>query len=95
MNVTTTLSLSQESLSAQHGVSDDAQVIRERFRAIVDDLGKLMSIGREYRAAEEDLRLAFHEASVDNWDGYGALRADVRSKQLARRLLQQLPQRRL
>lgn len=68
------------------GVSEDARTLRERAVNALD-FDNSFTLGERRRAAHLALAEACDEAAVDNWDGMGALAAEITTYAHASRFL--------
>ncbi len=73
------------------GVSWYAGKIREEADKIRQSFARTISFGDKLSQILEELLLARHEYSKDNWDGYGAKRIDEQSFENALRFVLSLP----
>ena len=76
--------------SKDSGISDDAERLRGVFAEICDSLSFTITLSHRFRALAE-LNSAYKEALEDNWDGYGALKANTESLKYAEDFLYALP----
>jgi hypothetical protein len=77
-------------LSLDTGISDDARELRSRFLEILESLSLSVALGDRFRVLAE-LNSAYREASQENWDGYGAQKAQAASMKYAKDFLFALP----
>ena len=77
--------------STDQGVSTDAEAIREQLVRVLKGFYETLYIRDAHRKAHEQLAQALGEASIDNWDGYGAKRVISRAAERATSFLRSLP----
>ncbi len=58
--------------TGSNAVSEDSQLIRNKFEKAIAELRETITAGQSLRKALETLEEIYEEASLDNWDGYGA-----------------------
>jgi hypothetical protein len=73
------------------GVSTEAKEIRSRIENVLADIMKSQSLGESYKDALSTLYEIANQASVPNWDSYGAAKVNSLAILQAFRLLRILP----
>lgn len=77
--------------STDRGFSPDAKTIRRELQSILLGFYDTYYITSVHRDARRALEETFKDASVENWDGYGAKRVSEKTYENALSFLQSLP----
>src|SRR5438093_3276445 len=75
----------------ERGISDEAKAIQDLVLEIERDIDRSIALGKPYKDARTSLALTTREASVRNWDGYGARCVQPATYENALRFLRNLP----
>ena len=78
-------------LVPSEGVGPDATTVAERIERVCEHLWEPLTLRRVAEAAWVELAETAQDATVPNWDGYGARAIDARAYMQAERFLSALP----
>lgn len=78
-------------MAGSFAVGDDSITIAKSFRQAIADFRHSTTTGTNFRKAGQALNDISREASVDNWDGYGAKAVSSLARFEAKRFMELLP----